>query len=446
MVRITYKVHDITIPQANDPTKTVSKTVYESETHHAETGMIGFPGPDRTIATGKVIILDSLTTLRGEGAAADALDFIEFGATPEIADKDLVWVQQGAEAITLNHNTSTPPSNSGPLLLLSKANKKMIGVRMVLLQRQGTNFQEIAFDGTIGNGGILVEDDSGNAIIVCGSVASAVNHLKVTNAATGNNVILEPIGSDSDIGFTLSVKGNGKHIIGNSSINVAGILGFPSTAVEIATGVLAGTSRSIIAEAETGTADIIDTVTGFADGDQIAIVADASDLITITHDVGGNDSIHLAHKINIFLSEKVPLILERRGLEWYEIAGPLVEPIVLALHAPDVDTEVKDALASFPTPFKGKIIKVKANVETVSSSGLPTFALRNLAGTDILSTNITIDVSEKTSETAVTPPVIKSDGTEIVAEDDRIQVDCDVAGTGTTGDSVTVWVENISDE
>lgn len=210
MARITYKVHDIVIPEANDPTKTISKTPYLAEDHHAETGMIGFPGTDRTIATGKVIPLDTLSTLRGEGASADALDFIEYGAGPEINDKDLVWVQQGAEAITLNHNTSTPPANSGPLLLLSKANKKMIGVRMVLFQRQGNNFQEIAFDGTVGDGGVIVEDDSGLAIIVAGSVASAVNHLKVSNAATGTDVILEAIGTDANIGITLTPKGTGK--------------------------------------------------------------------------------------------------------------------------------------------------------------------------------------------------------------------------------------------
>jgi len=210
MVRITYKVHDITIPEANDPTKTISKTVYESETHHAETGMIGFSAPDKTIATGAVVITDSLSVIRGEGASVDTLDFITFGATPEINDKDLVWLQQGAEAITLAHNTSTPPSNSGPILLLSQANKKMIGSRMVLLQRQGSNFQEIAFDGIVGDGGILVEDDNGNAVIVCGSVAAAVNQLKVTNAAAGNDVIIEAIGSSTNIGITITPKGTGR--------------------------------------------------------------------------------------------------------------------------------------------------------------------------------------------------------------------------------------------
>lgn len=213
MVRITYKVHDIVIPQANDPTKTISKTVYEAEDHHAESGMIGFTGPDKTIASGAVVLIDSLSVIRGEGASADTLDFITFGATPDINDKDLVWIQQGAEAITIAHNASSPPANSGAILLLSQIDKKMIGTRMVLLQRQGSNFQEIAQDGIVGNGGILVTDDEGNAVIVCGSVPSAVNHIKLTNASTGNAVIVEAIGTDPNIGITITPKGTGRLIL-----------------------------------------------------------------------------------------------------------------------------------------------------------------------------------------------------------------------------------------
>lgn len=209
MVRKTYKFHDITIPQANDPTKTISKDNYISPDHHSEDGMIGFDAPDSTLVTNVLTPIDSVVVVRGEGASADVIDHIVFSAVPDIADKDLLWLIKGAEAITINHNTGSPPANSGPVLLLSQANKKMIGTRMVLLQRQGSNFQEIAFDGIVGDGGILVEDDNGNAIIVCGSVASAVNHLKVTNAATGNDVIVEVIGTDTDIGIVLTPKGTG---------------------------------------------------------------------------------------------------------------------------------------------------------------------------------------------------------------------------------------------
>lgn len=231
--RITYKVHDINIPQADNPAKTVSKNVFLAEDTHSEGGMLGFLGPDSTLVSNVLTPVDTVVVVRGEGAAPDIIDHISYSSEPQIKDKDLVWLIQGAEQITINHNTAAPPANTGPVLLLSKANKKMVGTRMVLLQRQGNNFQEIAFDGIVGNNGILVEDDSGKAIIVCGSVAIAVNHLKITNAATGNDVIIEAIGSDTNVGIVLTPKGTGE-IIGametmmiplgdQSTVNTVGI-------------------------------------------------------------------------------------------------------------------------------------------------------------------------------------------------------------------------------
>ena len=210
--RITYKVHDIVIPQADDPGKTVSKDVFLTEDTHSEGGMIGFTAPDATLVSNVLTPVDSLVVVRGEGAAADVVDHISFSTEPQINDKDLLWLVAGAEAITINHNTGSVPADSGPVLLLSQVPKKMLGTRMVLLQRQGSNFQEIAFDGIVGDGGVLVEDDNGNAIIVCGSVASAVNHIKLTNAATGNDVLVEAIGTDPDIGIKLIPKGVGEVI------------------------------------------------------------------------------------------------------------------------------------------------------------------------------------------------------------------------------------------
>ncbi len=72
-------------------------------------------------------------------------------------------------------------------------------------------------------------------------------------------------------------------------------------------------------------------------------------------------------------------------------------------------------------------------VTTVSSSGLPTVQIRNVTqAADMLTTKITIDVSEFTSYTAAAPPVIDT-GNDDVATGDLIAVDVDVAGTGAKG-------------
>ena len=82
-----------------------------------------------------------------------------------------------------------------------------------------------------------------------------------------------------------------------------------------------------------------------------------------------------------------------------------------------------------------------AYVTTVSSSGTPTVQVRNVTQTaDMLSTRITIDVSEFTSYTAAAAPVIDT-GNDDVATGDRIAIDVDVAGTGAKGLGVVLKFE-----
>ena len=80
------------------------------------------------------------------------------------------------------------------------------------------------------------------------------------------------------------------------------------------------------------------------------------------------------------------------------------------------------------------ITAAKASLTTASSSGLPTFDI-NKNGVSIFSTVITIDVSETTSLTAATPPVLT---TTAVAADDVLTFDIDVAGTGAKGAKITL--------
>lgn len=91
-------------------------------------------------------------------------------------------------------------------------------------------------------------------------------------------------------------------------------------------------------------------------------------------------------------------------------------------------------------PYKGKIIGLpRANVNTVSSSGLPTVDI-NKNGSTILSTKLTIDASEKTSLTAAAAAVVSD---AAFADDDEFTFDIDVAGTGAKGLKVTLLVKRI---
>jgi len=89
---------------------------------------------------------------------------------------------------------------------------------------------------------------------------------------------------------------------------------------------------------------------------------------------------------------------------------------------------------TFVFPYNVTVLSVGASLNTVSSSGTPTIDI-NESGTSILSTKITIDVSEKTSLTAAVAPVISDSS---ITAGNEIGVDVDTAGTGAKG--LKVWM------
>lgn len=111
-------------------------------------------------------------------------------------------------------------------------------------------------------------------------------------------------------------------------------------------------------------------------------------------------------------------------------------PAELGIAVGDETTAITTGTAkvTFRMPYAMTVTEVRANLNTVSSSGTPTIDI-NDSGTTILSTKITIDVSEKTSETAAVPPVISDSA---LADDAEITIDIDVAGTGAKG--LKVWI------
>ena len=92
---------------------------------------------------------------------------------------------------------------------------------------------------------------------------------------------------------------------------------------------------------------------------------------------------------------------------------------------------------TIPIELNGmNLVSVGAHVYTNSSSGLPTFQIRNATDTqDMLSTALTIDANEPDSSTAATAAVIDATKDDVVTAD-VICVDKDVAGTGEKGDEI----------
>lgn len=57
-----------------------------------------------------------------------------------------------------------------------------------------------------GNG---LRDGNDNEVLTIGQTASAVNNVKLTNSATGDAVVVEAVGDDTDVDFQLKAKGAG---------------------------------------------------------------------------------------------------------------------------------------------------------------------------------------------------------------------------------------------
>lgn len=89
---------------------------------------------------------------------------------------------------------------------------------------------------------------------------------------------------------------------------------------------------------------------------------------------------------------------------------------------------------TFRAPHAITLTEVRASLVTASSSGGPVTVDINESGSTILSTKLTIDDTEKTSETAATAAVISDTA---IADDAEITIDIDDAGSGAKGLSVT---------
>ena len=113
------------------------------------------------------------------------------------------------------------------------------------------------------------------------------------------------------------------------------------------------------------------------------------------------------------------------------------DPVELMIAVGDETTTITTGTAkvTWRMPYAMTVTAVRASLNTVSSSGIPTFDI-NEGGATILSTKLTIDANEKTSVTAATAAVI-SDPT--LADDAEMTIDIDVAGTGAKGPKIVIY-------
>lgn len=118
------------------------------------------------------------------------------------------------------------------------------------------------------------------------------------------------------------------------------------------------------------------------------------------------------------------------GVNTYTLKTKITKEVI-AVAVSDETTAITTGTAkvTFRMPYAMTLQSVRSNLNTASSSGLPTVDIKQ-GGTSVLSTLLSIDASAKTSVGATTPAVIS---TSSLTDDAEITIDITVAGTGAKG-------------
>lgn len=113
-----------------------------------------------------------------------------------------------------------------------------------------------------------------------------------------------------------------------------------------------------------------------------------------------------------------------------EVQSAAVKPQAIAIACSDEGTAltVGAGKVTFRMPFAFTLSAVRASLTTAQAGGSLLTVDINENGTSILSTRVTIDNGEKTSQTAATAPVISDTA---LADDAEITIDIDQIGDGT---------------
>jgi hypothetical protein len=128
------------------------------------------------------------------------------------------------------------------------------------------------------------------------------------------------------------------------------------------------------------------------------------------------------------------------GTGWAMLPGPppdIDDWFVIAASDEATDLATGTGKVYFRMPYAGTLLAVKATVNT-APTGSTLICDINEAGTSVLGTKLSIDASEKTSDTAASAATITDSA---LADDAEITIDIDQVGSTVAGKGLKVYLK-----
>lgn len=219
-------------------------------------------------------VLDSNDhNLIGFGVVSNAVNYLKFSnaglsdapsikATGSATNINVMYYIKGSGRHILvdaagNELFTTQATASNPVNNWSVGNAATGANPTLLVEGDDTNISgDIKAKGT---GIISLKDGNGNEVLqTAAGVASAVNQIQITNAATGNTPQIAPAGDDTNIGLKLTTKGTGSIVAQGTTI------GLYDTNTKLVAQTQAGVASAVnylgLTNAATGTNPIISSL------------------------------------------------------------------------------------------------------------------------------------------------------------------------------------------